>query len=99
MILFKGFAQYLELIKGVPYPIAEFGVHKGKTFIDMVKWANMHFIPIYGIDSFQGMPENTEKDNGHYPKGSFNDSDVYDLLKVLSGLLVCVPPSTFCILL
>lgn len=51
--------------------IAEFGVHKAQS----IGWFTTHFLdtPIYGFDSFEGLPEDwIVKNKVFFPKGHFN---------------------------
>jgi len=50
----------------------EIGVHKGSSFARMVEIAHRLGFKAYAVDSFEGMAEPGERDEGHYPAGKFD---------------------------
>lgn len=61
----------MKSIKEVHGTFAEFGVHRGDTFMDILTEAERQNRVAYGFDSFRGMPEPGEHDSG-YPAGKFD---------------------------
>jgi len=68
--------KYSNMVYGMEGDIAEFGVFQGGS-LELLAQHNAHKT-VWGIDSFEGLPESTSKDNFH-KKGDFNEVNFNDL--------------------
>jgi hypothetical protein len=76
------------LAEGVPGDLAEFGVWHGTTFMPMAELALLNGRVIHAVDSFEGLAEHGERDDGTYRKGglSVGGSTVFrDLVRPYGG--------------
>lgn len=73
--------ELMETTKNVPGDVAEFGIHRGRSFVSMAKLAQKWGKVIHGIDSFEGMPEPGKHDGNKYPKGKFGNSSI-ELIRI-----------------
>jgi hypothetical protein len=79
----------LDDSKGAEGIYAEFGVLRGATFKDIVKFAKSNGKIAYAFDSFIGMDTPTDGDGEdgkkQYPKGRFDIGGESEFKKILSG--------------
>jgi len=74
--------RYSNLVYGLEGDIAEFGIFQGGS-LELLAQHNAHKT-VWGIDSFQGLPPASDKDNFH-KEGDFKDVDsraIYGYFKV-----------------
>jgi hypothetical protein len=61
----------------LPQTYFEFGIHSGRTFSSAINSANylgMSNMEFYAFDSFKGLPNTNEEQDGHFQAGTFSTS-------------------------
>lgn len=61
----------------LPQTYLEFGTHSGRTFSSAINSANylgMSNMEFYAFDSFKGLPDINEEEDGHFQAGTFSTS-------------------------
>lgn len=75
----------------LPQTFFEFGCHSGRTFsaaVNASRYLRMSNAQFYAFDSFEGLPETNEADDGYFRTGSFCTSraDFVRIVKEKTGL-------------
>lgn len=71
--------------KDLPLTYFEFGCHSGRTFsaaINAAKYLKMHNCEFFAFDSFKGLPETNETEDGVFKTGDFSTSKE-DFIKII----------------
>jgi hypothetical protein len=77
--------------KVLPQTFFEFGCHSGRTFsaaVNACKYLKMDNAEFFAFDSFKGLPETTDLEDGYFQAGTFNTSrdDFLAIIKKNTGL-------------
>lgn len=78
--------ELMRSTRHVPGDVAEFGIHRGRSFVSMAKLAQEWGKIIHGVDSFKGMPEPGEHNGDKYPEGKFGNTSIGLVKKKLNGI-------------
>lgn len=71
--------------KELPQTYFEFGCYSGRTFsaaVNAAKYLKMHNCKFFAFDSFKGLPETNETEDGIFKTGEFNTSK-RDFIKIV----------------
>ncbi|MCM8537796.1 MAG: class I SAM-dependent methyltransferase [Lentisphaeraceae bacterium] len=82
-----------DLVKDIPGDFSETGVYKGDSFSLIAKLAKSQNKHAHAFDSFEGMAEPGDMDNGEFPKGKFNIGGLEAFIEILSKK--DIPSSTY----
>ena len=79
--------------KNLPQTYFEFGCHSARTFsaaVNGAKYLNMNNCEFFAFDSFKGLPETTESEDGFFKTGDFSTSkkNFINILKKKTGLKI-----------
>ena len=77
--------------KDLPQTFFEFGCHSGRTFsaaLNGAKYLKMNNCEFFAFDSFKGLPETNEDDDGFFKTGDFSTSkkDFINIVKKKTNL-------------